>query len=136
MSGLTWPDADAQRWMSYFREQREWWQQARPELKARFESGDSAAIASALRELAKVKLFRHEAAELALLALSSTEPGIVRMACQTLAELESSRALDDLLDLLRSPNEAIRAEAAATLSALTGRSLPADYAVWRQQLRG
>jgi HEAT repeat protein len=136
MSGLSWEDADSERWLGYYREQRERWQAARLELKARLDSGDSAEIAAALRELSRMKLFRHEAAQLVLPALSSSESGLVRMACQTLAALDSPQVLDELLGLLRSPDSGIRAEAAATLTALTGRSLPADYAIWRQHLRG
>lgn len=125
--------AAPQPWLDWRDEQDAWWTTRYDAVREQLDSGESAVVFSALRELSERTYFRHEISadigpfsiderlELALPAISALE------------RLGSTQAGPWLVRALEF-DDARRAPAAAVLRKLFGSDLPAEHAVWARAI--
>ena len=112
--------ADADRWEKWYSDELAWREERGGHNLADLKSGHKAVVASALNEIARHRLFRHEF-EGALADLLSTEDrGLVVLTCGVIGKLGARQAVPALRALREDPDGTLSTAAEGALRALLG----------------
>jgi hypothetical protein len=123
-------------WTAWFETQLASWERLREEARRKLERGDAGAARDALKDLALVALWKHEAAELVTIALQRPEPDVRVLACTALRLLGSRQPVPALTAALESPAPEVREAAWNALRGLTGVDLGSEPGPWRDWVAG
>lgn len=129
ITGLSFSGSPA-RWRSWHAQETRWWEAEQPRLVAELRAGDVPRAASAVRELALHRLYRHEIAAEVMHALEDPLPELRVLAASALGQLESRTAAPALLAALEDEDRAVRDAACAALRAILRDDLPCTGAAW------
>lgn len=124
--------AEPVRWRAWYAAEERWWRDEFRELHQDLASEDVAVVGVAIREMGSRKLRRHELAAELVPLLEDDRAGVVKMTVAGLGALGSAVAVEPLLPLLDSDDEALRELTLRVLRSITGRDdLPAERAAWK-----
>jgi len=116
-------DRDPVAWRSWLARDLAAWRSAEARA-ADLHSPDASKAAAELQALGRVRLYRHDAAAIAIAGLERREPELVRLTCQVIAELGSPVGEPALRAMADHPDASVRATAERALERLAQRSRP------------
>ena len=129
LTGFEFP-ARADIWRVWYRSELEWLEDESREAIASLHSPDPRAVSRAMRSISRHRLDRDRLALEVAGVLYSHSERLRRLACLTLAELDSPTAVPDLIESLNDPDASVRSAAWESLRQLTGQDLPPDADAW------
>lgn len=122
-------------WSGWYVREIEWRDEHLADTLAALDGDDPVAVFRAVRELCRHRLFRHELTMRLVDLLQHEDTRICEIACASLAQLGSSRAVEPLLQSLEDdPEESVRLSAWRALRSLTRLDLPPAADAWRDAL--
>jgi HEAT repeat protein len=125
-----------ERWSAWYESELEWFVRQQDFVLRDLHSGSPSAAAAAARTISERRLWREELAQELLTALRRPHSTLRGPICRALERLGVDSVAPDLVDLLDDEDPASVQAALRTLTALTGRELPADAMTWRLALAG
>lgn len=135
LSGVEHPESSTA-WLDWYSEQTIWWHEHEDELYDGLHSRDPRSVGEALRAFYEHPLFRDAAARELVKLLDSSDETVVLTALSGLRDLRSQRVVPELVWLVESRNDRVRAAALETLGRLTGAELPPSRDAWRSYVEG
>jgi len=132
-TGLGFP-ASSERWRRWYADERSWFAREERGVLRDLESRDPAKVSTALREISQRRTERDELATEVIAVLQRAEPSLRAQACETLAALGSSIALQALLERLETDIPFCSQSAWRALRTITGLDLPSEAPAWRAAL--
>jgi len=128
--------AGAGAWRAWSAAESAWWRGEGERALDQLQPSSGGSVASALRALMAHPAGRDRTARALGPVLDELAPELAVLACQALQQLDAREAVPHLVDLLGSPDPAVRAAAAGALRALTGADLPAEPRPWEDYVLG
>jgi hypothetical protein len=126
---------EAYRWRAWHEQNRRWWLEDWPELRADLAMGTRGAVADAIREVAGRRYQRHEVARAVAEVLPRTNDDVLLgYACLALSALRSEASVEPLVELLHDSRAQVRDQAQRALERITDLHLPSDPQAWRSAL--
>lgn len=125
-----------ERWSAWYESELEWFVREQDFVLRDLHSGSPSAAAAAARTISERRLWREELALELLTALRRPHSTLRAPICRALERLGVDSVAPELVDLLDDEDPASVQAALRTLTALTGRDLPADAMTWRLALAG
>lgn len=125
-----------ERWSAWYESELAWFTREQDFALRDLHSGSPSAAAAAARAISERRLWREELAEELLTALQRPHPTLRAPICRAIERLGVDSVAPGLVDLLDDDDPASVQAALRTLTALTGRELPADSMTWRLALTG
>lgn len=123
-------------WRAWLEGERTWWNDQGKAEADRLAEGDTAKLATALRDAQKHPLARAPIVDALLGALNGLAPEAKELACASLAQFGARRAVPALVELLSDDEPGVRAAAWNALRKLTGEDLPAEPQLWEDYANG
>lgn len=123
--------ANQETWARWHQAELAWLVRSKPREFQRLRDGDAATVSDALRTILEHPLARAEFASALPELLKNRFPAIRALACQTLADLDATDAVEKLVWALEDPTPEVSQAAHAALRSLTRLDLPRDPLAWQ-----
>jgi hypothetical protein len=123
-----------ERWSAWYESELVWFTREQDFVLRDLHSGSPSAAAAAARTISERRLWREELALELMAALQRPHPTLRAPICRALERLGVDSVAPELVELLDDEDPASVQAAWRTLTALTGRELPADAMTWRLAL--
>jgi hypothetical protein len=133
MSGLTLA-MDPARWTSWLRNETKWYYSEAPKAFDRLEHRKPVEVVKGINEITQHRYRRHDLALRLTRALEHPNQVVRNVGCIALGQMGSYAAAPALTDRLGDGDDVVVQAAWNALKAITGRKLPLDPKIWREEL--